>query len=68
VTRIALLAPDEKAALEAAYLAVLTRRPSAREIEHWTPRLAGRNGKQRGPAIEDLYWVLINSSEFSWNH
>jgi hypothetical protein len=67
-TRIAMLAPDDDTALEAAYLAVLTRRPSVRESELWRARLAGTRGKQRQQALEDLYWVLINSSEFSWNH
>jgi hypothetical protein len=67
-TRIAMLAPDDNTGLEAAYLAVLTRRPTRRESELWTARLAGTSGKQRQQSLEDLYWVLINSSEFSWNH
>jgi hypothetical protein len=23
---------------------------------------------KRGQHLEDLYWALINSTEFSWNH
>jgi hypothetical protein len=67
-TRIALLAPDDAKAVEAAYLAVLTREPSPRELEHFTRRIAGSKGPARSRHLEDLYWVLLNSTEFSWNH
>lgn len=67
-TRIALLAPDNAKAVEAAYLAVLTRRPSPREMEHFAERIGRSRGRQRSRHLEDLYWVLLNSTEFSWNH
>ncbi|MEQ8791095.1 MAG: DUF1553 domain-containing protein [Pirellulaceae bacterium] len=67
-TRIALLAPDNAKAVEAAYLAVLTRGPSPRELDHFTRNLAGSKGRDRSRRLEDLYWVLLNSTEFSWNH
>ena len=62
------LAPDDRKAVEVAYLAVLTRRPTAEESAHFEARLAGdraRSGKDR---LTDLFWTLLNATEFSWNH
>ncbi len=66
--RIAVLSPDDETAVETAYLTVLSRQPSEREKEHFVERLRGTTGPQRGEVLEDLYWVLVNSTEFSWNH
>jgi hypothetical protein len=66
--RIAWLAADDRQAVEIAYLAVLTRRPTPEEAEHFEARLAGMSGKERAERIQDLFWTLINSSEGSWNH
>lgn len=67
-TRIGWLAPTDAKAVETAYLVVLTRRPTPPEAEHFQARLVGRKGDDRADRMEDLYWTLINSSEFSWNH
>jgi hypothetical protein len=67
-TRIAWMAPDDASAVEAAYLAVLTRQPTAEEAGHFASRLQGGSRGERSQAMEDLYWALINSTEFSWNH
>ncbi len=67
-TRIGWLAPDDRRAVETAYLVLFTRRPTARERTHFQRRLAGTSGKERSQRMEDLFWVLINSTEFSWNH
>lgn len=67
-SRIVMVTPDADAAVNAAYLAVLTRRPSAEEKAVFVPRLAEARGEQRLRMMEDLYWVLVNSTEFSWNH
>ena len=67
-TRIVTVTPDAAAAIDAAYLAVLTRRPTAEEREVFVPRLAAARGNDRRRVLEDLYWVLVNSTEFSWNH
>ncbi len=66
--RIASQAPDDRAAVRIAYLTVLTRAPSPTEAAHFEARLAGTTGKERNERVEDLYWALINSTEFSWNH
>lgn len=67
-TRIALLARDDANAVEVAYLAVLSRRPSTAEADYFAARLAGLDGDARRAAISDLYWALLNSTEFAWNH
>lgn len=67
-TRIAVLTPDPVKAVEVAYLAVLTRRPTPEESAHFVARLTPTRSTERIGALEDLCWVLINSTEFSWNH
>jgi hypothetical protein len=66
-TRLANLAPSAAAALDAAFLAVLSRYPNEKERSHFAPLLAGLKKKERERALADLYWSLINSTEFSWN-
>ena len=65
--RIATLAPDDAAAVETAYLAVFSRRPTPEETAYFTGKFQGP-ANQRGEAMADLYWTLMNSTEFSWNH
>lgn len=67
-TRIANLAGRPEKQVEAAYLAVLTRRPTAEETQHFVARLKDRENRNRQQAMEDVYWTLANSTEFSWNH
>ncbi len=64
-SHIAMFATSDEQAVETAYLAVLNRQPSQREQETFVARL--REGS-REQAIEDMYWVLLNSSELGWNH
>ncbi len=67
-SRIAKLAPDDPKAIEVAYLAVLTRRPTPEEEAHFAKRLGDKTGPAKSQALEDLYWTLLNSTEFAWNH
>lgn len=89
--QIAGIAPDDPRAVEVAYLAVLSRRPTPEEAAHFEAFLAGKApvrphrpdmgqtlkdgagqvadlALSRGQRLEDLYWALVNSTEFSWNH
>jgi Protein of unknown function (DUF1549)/Protein of unknown function (DUF1553) len=59
-TQIALFAPDDAAAVETAYLTVLTRRPTEPEVAHFTAKLAGTVGEERRRRLADLFWVLFN--------
>ncbi|WP_425616710.1 DUF1553 domain-containing protein [Anatilimnocola sp. NA78] len=67
-TRIVAVTPRAESAIDAAYLAVLTRRATADEKAVFVPRLEAARGDARRRVLEDLYWVLVNSTEFSWNH
>lgn len=67
-TRIGAVAPDNATAVETAYLTVLTRRPTPDESAHFTDRLTRAVDQKRAELMEDLFWTLINSTEFSWNH
>jgi hypothetical protein len=67
-TQIALFARDDAAAVETAYLSVLTRRPTPAEAAHFAPRLSGTTGDTRRQRVADLYWTLFNSTEVSFSH
>ncbi len=67
-TRIGVVAPDDDTAVETAYLATLTRRPTPVEQRHFAGRLREGLTLKRSGRMEDLYWTLLNSTEFSWNH
>jgi hypothetical protein len=66
-TRIAWMASDDARAVEAAYLVVLTRRPTPAEAAHFQAFLADKR-LSRPQQLQDLYWALLNATEFSWNH
>ncbi len=67
-SQVAQFAPSDEAAVEAAFLAVLTRRPAPEELRFFSAWLRGTRGAARQQALEDLYAVLLNSTEFCWNH
>jgi hypothetical protein len=67
-THVAMFAPDDKAAVETAYLMVLTRRPTEKESDYFANKLNGTSGDERKRRLADLFWVLFNSSEMSWDH
>lgn len=67
-SQLAAFSPKPERSVEAAYLAVLSRSPTPKELSCFSSRLEGANFKHRSQFVEDLYWVLLNSSEFSWNH
>jgi hypothetical protein len=55
-------APSDRAALGMLYLRVLSRQPTTHEVE-----ICGRylgSGGDRLEAFEDIYWSLINTTEF----
>ncbi len=66
--RIASLASTDEKCLETCYLVCLTRRPTEAERTHFLAQLQAAKGKERTRVVEDVYWSLFNSPEFSWNH
>ncbi len=68
-TRIAQQIKDDEKAVEAAFLVAMTRRPTAEESEHFVELLSDPKRKMnRRQKLEDIFWSLMNSTEFSWNH
>ncbi|MDE2714204.1 MAG: DUF1549 domain-containing protein [Verrucomicrobiota bacterium] len=67
-SRILATAPNDAKVVEATYLAVLSRRPSAEEGDYFVHSLSQKGFLDRKAKQADLYWALINSTEFSWNH
>ncbi len=56
---------DAKAQLDFAFLAALARQPTAEESAKLMPLIEAGKG---GPGLEDVWWLLLNSAEFSSNH
>ena len=67
-TRIAQIASDNKIAVETAYLSTLNRLPTGAELNAFCERLEGTRGGARSQAMGSIFWTLINSTEFQWNH
>ena len=66
--RILATAPDDEAVVQTTYLAVLSRQPTHEEVQYFAGLLAQKGDRSRKDKQEDLYWALLNSTEFSWNH
>ena len=65
--RISTLAPNNTTAIESTYLSVLSRRPTLAEARFFEARLTD-DKYEHNPRLEDLFWTLMNTTEFSWNH
>lgn len=64
---------SDKAAAEYVYLAALSRFPTKEELGRILPVLKGEDGqplagKARREALEDLFWAVLTSKEFLFNH
>jgi hypothetical protein len=58
--------PDPKERITELYIRCLSRRPTPEELDQILPTLtAGANPSQ---PLEDLFWALLNSREFLFNH
>jgi hypothetical protein len=54
--------------IEALYLATLSRKPNAEELERLL-RYIRKTEKAREPErLADIFWMLLNSAEFRLNH
>jgi hypothetical protein len=58
--------PEER--VDRIFLSVLCRYPTARERAAYVPHVKSGSPKKEKEPYEDLYWVLLNSSEFLFNH
>lgn len=64
--QIAMFAEDDAHAIETAYLAAFNRDVTSHERQLWLEAAKKENNRQR--FLEDMYWALLNGSEFTWNH
>jgi hypothetical protein len=58
--------PTPAEIVENLYLRTLCRKPSEVESEHWAALLSESDSTRE--ATEDLFWALLNSREFAFNH
>jgi hypothetical protein len=58
------LEPEEL--IENLYLRTVCRPPGAEELSHWSAEL--KQAPSLREAAEDLFWSLLNSREFAFNH
>ena len=58
--------PDQ--VIEAAYLGALSRYPTKTEREKMLEALNGSKETDLRPLVEDMYWALLSSKEFLFNH
>jgi hypothetical protein len=63
-----LVSPNVETSIETVYLTTLTRRPTNEELNHFQSTIKNVFGRERANALIDLYWTLLNSAEFRWNH
>jgi hypothetical protein len=49
------------------FLAALSRKPSTKELQG-AQKLFAANGNNAKPALQDLWWALLNSNEFILDH
>ncbi len=59
---------EPMARMEYIYLNVLSRPPTAKEKTYFRRYMERSLYRNKDLAYEDLYWVLLNSAEFSLNH
>lgn len=65
--QLAVGASDEQI-VEELYLSALSRLPTPREKSDLLGQLAGAAATERRQAVEDLYWSVLSSTEFLFNH
>ncbi len=65
--QLAAKTPPEKI-LEDAYLSALSRYPTETERERMLKTLSEAKETELRPLVEDMYWALLSSKEFLFNH
>jgi hypothetical protein len=59
---------SDEAIVEEAYLSALSRRPTGEEKSKLVAALAAGKPEERRERIEDLYWGVMSSNAFLFNH
>lgn len=66
--RIEAVSRNPQRCLENCFLVCLSRRPTAEERDFFLPEMEKVGGKYPDGVVQDIFWTLFNSPEFSWNH
>ena len=67
-SHLANLSPDVGTTVDVIYLTTLTRHPNEEERNQAVSWINQQGRDQRSEEVIDLYWSLLNSAEFRWNH
>jgi len=60
---------DNEQRIDAMFMATLNRKPRPEELERFVSYVdSNRAGEKPGTGLSDVFWTLLNSSEFSLNH
>jgi hypothetical protein len=59
---------DTAARIEALYVAALSRKPATKERERMVRFVEDAGRERRAERLADVFWVLLNSAEFRFNH
>lgn len=54
--------------IEELYLATLARMPNADEQAHLASALSSAGPEERSAVLQDIFWALLNSKDFAFNH
>ena len=68
ISRVLASGGEDRQVIESAYLEVLSRRPSSVEVERLSALIKEDGESERRQVLEDLYWSLLTSREFLFNH
>ena len=63
---VGMFAESNEQIVQLLYVAILNRYPTTEELQHFVSRI--ECSEDSDEAVEDLAWILLNSSELVWNH
>lgn len=61
-------AADDRECLDACFLVCLARQPAPAEQSLFLGQLKAARRQERQRVVEDIFWAMLNSPEFVWNH
>jgi hypothetical protein len=66
--RVVSMCKTNEDVVETCFLICASRRPTQAENEYFLAQLESSNERSRNTIVADMFWILLNSPEFSWNH